>query len=142
MQHMIQVILNILWLVLGGIAMGLGWYVAGLIMVVSIIGIPWAKSCFVIGTFALWPFGKEVVSRQFVTGQADIGTGTLGLVGNVIWFVLCGLWLAIGHLVAALLSFITIIGIPFGFQHLKLATICLAPIGKTVVERPNPFLDK
>ncbi|WBF66308.1 YccF domain-containing protein [Desulfovibrio subterraneus] len=138
---MIRMIMNILWFLLGGLWMGIGWYLAGLIMLVSIIGIPWAKACFVIGTFAFWPFGKEVVRREYVTGRDDIGTGALGFIGNVVWFIFCGIWLAIGHLLAALLNFITIIGIPFGFQHIKLAAICLAPIGKTVVERPDTFLD-
>lgn len=138
---MIRFIMNILWLVLGGLWMGLGWYIAGLIMLLSIIGIPWAKACFVIGSFAFWPFGKEVVRRDSVTGRSDVGTGVLGLLGNVIWFLFGGLWLTIGHLLAALVNFVSIIGIPFGLQHLKLATICLAPIGKTVVERPGSFLD-
>lgn len=132
---MIRMLLNILWLVLGGLPMAIGWWLSGVVMIVTIIGIPWARSCFVIGTFALWPFGREVADRRDVTGREDIGTGPLGMLGNVIWFILAGIWLAIGHLVAALANFITIIGIPFGFQHLKLAVISLAPIGKTVVVR-------
>lgn len=139
---MIRLFLNILWFILGGFWMGISWYVVGLIMLVSIIGIPWAKACFVIGSFAFWPFGKEVMRRDYANGRGDIGTGALGLLGNIIWFIFGGIWLAIGHLLAALINFITIIGIPFGFQHLKLAAICLAPIGKTVVERPNTFLDE
>ncbi|WP_462327810.1 YccF domain-containing protein [Desulfobaculum sp.] len=132
---MIRMLLNILWLVLGGLPMAIGWWLSGVVMIVTIIGIPWARSCFVIGTFALWPFGREVADRRDVTGREDIGTGPLGMLGNVVWFILAGIWLAIGHLVAALANFITIIGIPFGFQHLKLAVISLAPIGKTVVVR-------
>jgi uncharacterized membrane protein YccF (DUF307 family) len=99
-------------------------------MFVTIIGIPWARSCFVIGNLSFWPFGKEVVNRELVTGREDLGTGGLGLVGNIIWFVLAGLWLAIGHVMCALANFITIIGIPFGFQHLKLAMLALAPCGQ------------
>ncbi len=133
--------MNILWLVLGGLWMGIGWYLAGLIMLVSIIGIPWAKACFVIGSFSFWPFGREVVHRETVTGRSDVGTGLFGLLGNVLWFVFGGLWLTVGHLIAALVNFVSIIGIPFGLQHLKLAAICLAPIGKTVVERRGSFLD-
>ena len=124
---------NIIWFLLGGVFMGLSWWLAGIIMFISIIGIPWSKACFVIGTFTLFPFGKKAVSREELTGKKDIGTGCLGLIGNVIWFVLCGLWLAIGHVISAILNFITIIGIPFGIQHLKLARISLAPIGKTIV---------
>jgi uncharacterized membrane protein YccF (DUF307 family) len=124
---------NIIWFLLGGVFMGFSWWLAGIIMFISIIGIPWGKACFVIGTFTFFPFGKKAVSREELTGKRDIGTGCLGLIGNVIWFVLCGLWLAIGHVISAILNFITIIGIPFGIQHLKLAQISLAPIGKTIV---------
>lgn len=126
---------NIFWFVLGGFLMGLGWWLAGLLAAITIVGLPWAKACFVIGQFAFFPFGKEAVSRKDLTQQEDIGTGALGLVGNVIWFVLAGWWLAIGHLVSALACFVTIIGIPFGIQHIKLALIALAPIGKTIVSR-------
>ncbi len=126
---------NIVWLILGGFLMGLGWWLAGLIAAITIVGLPWAKACFVIGQFAFLPFGKDAVSRKALTQQDDIGTGTLGLVGNVIWFVLAGWWLAIGHLCSALACFVTIIGIPFGIQHIKLALIALAPIGKTIVSK-------
>ena len=126
---------NLLWFVMGGVLMGLGWWLVGLLAFVSIVGIPWGKACFVIGQFAFWPFGKEAVSREDLSGREDIGTGALGLVGNVVWFVLAGVWLAIGHVLSAAACFITIIGIPFGIQHLKLAGIALAPIGKTVVDK-------
>ncbi len=126
---------NIVWLILGGFLMGLGWWLAGLIAAITIVGLPWAKACFVIGQFAFLPFGKDAVSRKALTQQDDIGTGTLGLVGNVVWFVLAGWWLAIGHLCSALACFVTIIGIPFGIQHIKLALIALAPIGKTIVSK-------
>jgi uncharacterized membrane protein YccF (DUF307 family) len=125
---------NVLWLILGGFFMGLGWWLAGFLCAITIVGIPWAKACFVIGQFAFWPFGKVAVDREKVRGKGDIGTGTLGLLGNVLWFIVAGIWLAIGHLLSALACFITIIGIPFGLQHLKLAGIALAPIGKTIVE--------
>lgn len=126
---------NIFWFILGGFLMGLGWWLAGLVAAITIVGLPWAKACFVIGHFAFLPFGKEAVSRKDVTQQDDIGTGALGAVGNVIWFVLAGWWLAIGHLVSALACFVTIIGIPFGIQHIKLALIAVAPIGKTIVSK-------
>lgn len=86
-----------------------------------------------IGTFTFFPFGKQAVNRKTMTGQSDIGTGTLGLIGNILWFVLIGVWLAIGHIASALACFVTIIGIPFGIQHLKLALISLAPIGQMIV---------
>ena len=88
-----------------------------------------------IGGVTLWPFGSSAVNRELITGNRDIGTGGLGCLGNVIWFVLAGWWLALGHLFAAFANFITIIGIPFGIQHLKFAMIALAPIGKTIVDK-------
>jgi uncharacterized membrane protein YccF (DUF307 family) len=126
---------NFLWFILGGIFMGLSWWLAGLLAYVSIIGIPWGKACFVIGQFSFWPFGKEVIGRQELKQKDDIGTGALGLVGNIIWFILAGLWLALGHVVSAMANFVIIIGIPFGIQHLKLAGLALAPIGKTIVTK-------
>lgn len=131
---MLRTLGNLLWLVLGGLVMGLGWWLAGLLCAITIVGLPWAKACFVIGQFAFWPFGKEAVNREQVNGQRDIGTGALGTLGNVLWFIFAGVWLAIGHLLSAVACFVTIIGIPFGLQHLKLAAMTLAPIGKTIVD--------
>jgi len=126
---------NFIWFVLGGVWMGLGWWIAGLLAYVSVVGIPWGKACFVIGKFTFFPFGKEAISREELTQKEDIGTGVLGSIGNVVWLILAGIWLAIGHVSSALLNFITIIGIPFGIQHLKLASISLSPIGKTIVSK-------
>jgi len=129
----ISALLNLLWVLLGGLVMALGWWLAGLLCALTIVGLPWARSCFVIGSFSLWPFGQEAVNRRELSGRGDLGTGPLGLLGNVLWFVVSGWWLAIGHLASALACFITIIGIPFGIQHIKLALIALAPVGMTVV---------
>ncbi|MDN5369833.1 MAG: hypothetical protein PWP74_1141 [Shewanella sp.] len=129
----LRLLFNIAWFVLGGLVMGLAWWLAGLLCFISIIGIPFGRACFVIGEMTFWPFGQEHVSREQLYGREDIGTGPLGFIGNVIWFVLFGIWLAIGHIAHALGCFITIIGIPFGIQHLKLALLSLTPIGKTVV---------
>lgn len=126
---------NLIWFVLGGFLMGLGWWLAGIVMFLSIVGIPWGRSCFVIGTFSFFPFGKEAISRRELTGRDDVGTGALGTIGNIVWFVLAGIWLAIGHVMSAVLNFMTIIGIPFGIQHLKLAGLALAPVGKTIVTK-------
>ncbi len=126
---------NFLWFILGGFLMGLTWWVVGLVAFITIVGIPWGKACFVIGQFTFFPFGKEAVSRKELHQKDDIGTGGLGLIGNIIWFVFAGFWLAMGHLLSALLNFVTIIGIPFAIQHLKLAGIALAPIGKTIVSK-------
>jgi uncharacterized membrane protein YccF (DUF307 family) len=124
---------NLLWFVFGGLLMGLGWCLAGIICAVTIVGLPWARSCFVIGQFAFLPFGKEAIGRAELSGTDDVGTGALGLLGNLLWFLFAGIWLAIGHLVSACACFVTIIGIPFGIQHIKLAGLALAPVGKTIV---------
>lgn len=115
--------------------MGLGWWLVGVLAFVTVVGIPWAKACFVMGQFTFFPFGREAISRKELTQQEDIGTGGFGTIGNIIWFIFAGVWLAIGHVLSAALCFITIIGIPFGIQHLKLAGIALAPIGKTIVSK-------
>ena len=124
---------NFIWFIFGGILMGLAWWLVGLVAFLSIVGIPWGKACFVIGQFTFFPFGQEAISRKELKHKDDIGTGGLGMLGNVVWFVFAGVWLAIGHLFSAVLCLITIIGLPFGIQHLKLAGIALAPIGKTIV---------
>ena len=126
-------ILNLIWFILGGWLMGLGWILAGVIMAITIVGLPWARSCFMIARYSFWPFGYDIVSRDEVNGRGDIGTGTLGTVGNVIWFVFAGWWLALAHLSLAVCLTFTIIGIPFAWAHVKLAMASLFPIGKTVV---------
>ena len=139
---MLRTIGNILWFVLGGVMMGLMWWFFGLLAFISIVGIPWGRACFVIGKFSFFPFGYEAVARDELTKQKDIGTGTLGLIGNVIWFIFAGVWLAIGHIMSAVACFVTIIGIPFALQHLKLAYISLAPIGKTIVPKEQAAMAK
>jgi len=131
----VRAILNFLWFVLGGVLMGLAWWLAGIAAFITIIGIPWGKACFVMGRFSFFPFGREAISRRELHQADDIGTGALGTIGNVIWFIFAGVWLALGHVACAIANFVTIIGIPFGIQHLKLAGIALAPIGKTVVTK-------
>lgn len=125
-------VLNIIWLVLGGAVAALGWFVAALLMVVTIIGIPFARAAFDNGVYTLWPFGARIVGRDRLFGP-EIGTGPIGFVGNIVWFLLAGWWLALGHLVAALGLAITIIGLPFAWAHLKLAGFALWPIGRTIV---------
>lgn len=126
---------NLLWLLAGGFIMGLGWWLAGVLMFCTIIGIPWGRACFVMGKFAFLPFGREAIPRDELTGRGDIGTSGLGTLGNIIWFVFAGIWLALGHVGSAVACAITIIGIPFAVQHLKLAGLALAPIGKTIVSK-------
>ena len=125
-------ILNIFWLVLGGAIAALGWFVAALIMAVTIIGLPWARAAIDNGVYTLWPFGAKPIARDRLYGE-DIGTGPLGFIGNLIWLVLAGWWLALGHVIAALALAITIIGLPFAWAHLKLAGFSLWPIGRTIV---------
>lgn len=128
-------VLNVLWLIFGGLVTGIGWLMAAVILVITIVGIPWAKAAATIGLFSFWPFGREAVARDDLTGEEDIGTGTLGFLGNVLWFIFAGVWLAIAHALFGLALCLTIIGIPFGIQHFKLAGIALAPIGKTIVDK-------
>lgn len=126
-------ILNFLWFIFAGFWSGLAWWFFALLAFVSIVGIPWGRACFNIGTFSFLPFGREAINRRELTNGVDIGTSVFGTVGNIVWFLLAGLWLAIAHVLAAVGCFLTIIGIPFGIQHLKFAGIALAPIGKTIV---------
>ena len=132
-MSVLSLLLNFAWIVCGGLWMALGWMVAAVIMVVTIIGIPWAKAAFNIAVYTLLPFGQKAVSRADYSGQADVGTGPLGVLGNIIWLILAGWWLALGHVIVAVLLAVTIIGIPFAWAHLKLAGIALWPIGKIIV---------
>lgn len=132
---MLSLIGNVIWFVLGGLVLGISWWICSAFAFLTIIGIPWGRACFVIGKFAFFPFGKEAVSRKLLNGQDDIGTGPLGLIGNIVWFVLFGIWLAIGHVLSAVACALTIIGIPLAIQHLKLAGIALFPIGKVIVPK-------
>ena len=129
----VSIFLNILWILLGGLWMAFGWVVAAIIMAITIIGLPWAKAAFNIALYTLMPFGQKAVRRDSLTGRPDIGTGPLGLIGNVIWFVLAGWWLALAHIVTAVVLAVTIIGIPFAWAHVKLAGLALWPIGKEIV---------
>jgi len=130
----LSILLNILWILFGGAYMALGWLIAAAVMAITIVGLPWARAAFNIAAYTLLPFGSRAVRRDLLTGEGDVGTGPLGLVGNVIWFVLAGWWLALGHLATAVALAITIIGLPFAWAHLKLAGIALWPIGKVIVQ--------
>ena len=130
---------NILWIIFGGLVSAISWCIAGIIMALTIVGLPWARACFTIANFTLFPFGRDAVNRARVTGYNDIGTGPAGTIGNILWFFLAGFWLALGHLFIGIGLCLTIIGIPFGIQHFKLALISLAPIGKTIVDRRSTY---
>jgi uncharacterized membrane protein YccF (DUF307 family) len=126
-------LLNLLWILTGGLWMAVGWIIAALVMAITIIGLPWTRAAFNIASYTLLPFGQKAVSRVEYTGRQDIGTGLLGFLGNILWLVLAGWWLALAHLVTAILLAVTIIGIPFAWAHLKLAGLALWPIGKMIV---------
>ncbi|MGW6935060.1 YccF domain-containing protein [Lentzea sp. NPDC054927] len=123
-----RLILNVIWLVLAGFWMAVGYAVAGLICCILIITIPWGIASFRIANYALWPFGREVVEKP--------GAGTGSLLGNVIWIIVAGLWLAIGHIVTGIALCITIIGIPLGIANFKLVKVSLVPLGKEIVDVP------
>jgi uncharacterized membrane protein YccF (DUF307 family) len=129
----VSLLMNLFWILLGGAWMAAGWLVASIIMAITIIGLPWARAAFNIAVYAFLPFGSKAVRRDELTGEQDIGTGPLGVIGNVIWLVFAGWWLALAHLITALILAVTIIGIPFAWAHLKLAAIALWPVGKAIV---------
>jgi uncharacterized membrane protein YccF (DUF307 family) len=128
----IRTIGNVLWLLLAGIWMAIGYVIAGVIQCITIIGIPFGIQSFKLAGYALWPFGRMVIART----DRD---AALSCLGNVIWLVLGGIWLALGHLFTGLLLCLTIIGIPFGIASFKLAGLALAPFGKTVVPTGTPL---
>ena len=134
---MINILLNILWLIFGGLCIAIGWFVAALLMVVTIVGIPFARAAFNLGLFLLWPFGRKVVERSDLTGEGDLGTGPAGVLGNVVWLVLAGWWLALLHLLMAFGLALTVIGIPFAWQHMKFSGFAFWPIGRAVVDRDD-----
>jgi uncharacterized membrane protein YccF (DUF307 family) len=121
----VRVILNVLWLVLSGFWMAIGWMVAALLMFLLIITIPFGIQALKIATFALWPFGRTLVKRP--------DAGAASALGNVVWLILAGWWLALGHLVAAVLLAITIIGLPLAAAHVKLVPVSLWPFGREIV---------
>ena len=128
-----RLLLNLLWVLLGGLWMAAAWVLAAIIMAITIIGLPWTRAAFNIALYAFLPFGHRAVSRARFMGRDDLGTGILGVLGNLIWLVLAGWWLALLHLAHAVLFAITIIGIPFAWAHLKLAKIALWPVGRMIV---------
>jgi uncharacterized membrane protein YccF (DUF307 family) len=130
----VALLLNVLWMFFGGLWMAVAWIVAAVIMAITIIGLPWARAAFNIASFTLLPFGRKAVSRAEYLGTHDVGSGPFGFLGNIVWLVLAGWWLALGHLITAILLAVTIIGIPFAWAHLKLAGIALWPIGKMIVD--------
>jgi uncharacterized membrane protein YccF (DUF307 family) len=121
----VRTVLNVLWLVLSGLWLALGYAVAGLVMCLLIITIPFGIASFRLAAYVLWPFGRTVVRRP--------DAGAPSVIGNVLWFVLIGLWMAIAHLILGVVLCVTIIGIPLGLGNFKLAAVAIAPLGKEIV---------
>ncbi|GGD74646.1 YccF domain-containing protein [Microbacterium murale] len=130
-----RTILNVIWLVLSGFWLFLGYMLAGIILCVLIVTIPWGIASFRIAGYALWPFGRQIIDKP----RGGVGA----FLGNVVWVVLAGWWLAIGHIVSGIALCITIIGIPMGIADFKMVPISLMPLGKDIVStRRGPFDSK
>ena len=126
-----KTILNIIWLLLSGLWLFLSYLLAGVLLCITVIGIPFGIAAFRIGRFALWPFGYTTVERR--------DAGAPSCVGNVLWLVLAGWWLALGHIVTGAMLCVTIIGIPFGIANFKLIPVSLFPLGREIVPTDRPF---
>jgi uncharacterized membrane protein YccF (DUF307 family) len=126
-----RTVLNVIWFVFCGLWMAICYSVVGLVCFVTIIGIPFGLACFRIANYCLWPFGRSIVARQ------DAGVGSC--IGNGVWIVLAGLWLAIGHLVTGVALCLTIIGIPLGLASFKIIPISFMPLGVEIVPSDAPY---
>jgi uncharacterized membrane protein YccF (DUF307 family) len=126
-----RLILNVIWLVFGGLWMAVGYLAAALLSFLLIITIPFGFASLRIASYALWPFGRTIVDRP--------GAGSGALIGNIIWVLLFGLWLAIGHLISAAAMALTIIGFPLALANLKLIPVSLMPLGKQIVPVSSPL---
>lgn len=125
-----KTLLNVIWLVLCGLWLAIGYVVAGVVMCILIITIPFGIASFRLAAFTLWPFGRVLVPKP--------GAGAGSFIGNVLWFLLAGLWMAIAHIVTGVLLCVTIIGIPLGLADFKLAAAAIAPLGKDIVPSDDP----
>ncbi|HZU92519.1 MAG TPA: YccF domain-containing protein [Microbacterium sp.] len=129
-----RTILNIIWLIFAGLGLWFGYVLAGILLCIPIVTIPWAIASFHIAGYAIWPFGREVVAKP----TAGVGSA----IGNVIWVVLAGWWLAIGHIVSGVALCITIIGIPMGIADFKMIPVSLMPLGKEIVSTRDGAFDR
>lgn len=120
-----KIILNLLWLILGGLATAIEYLISSVGLMITIIGIPFGLQTLKIGILALWPFGKQVT-------PSETSNSCLSLLMNIIWIFIGGIWICLTHLLFGVLLYITIIGIPFGTQHFKLAALALSPFGKKI----------
>jgi uncharacterized membrane protein YccF (DUF307 family) len=124
----VRLVLNILWLILGGFLIALGYAIAGLICFVLVVTIPFGIASFRMANYALWPFGRELVRRP--------DAGVASTIGNIIWVIVAGWWLALGHITAAVAQFVSIIGIPLGLANIKLVPVSLFPLGAEIRDLP------
>ncbi|MBP2412473.1 uncharacterized membrane protein YccF (DUF307 family) [Arthrobacter stackebrandtii] len=128
-----KTILNIIWLLFGGLWLALGYVLAGILCCILIITIPWGIASFRIAGYALWPFGRTVIEKPG-------GSGVASVLGNVIWILVAGIWIVIGHITTAIAMAITIIGIPLAIANLKMIPVSLMPLGKEIVSTNQPFV--
>lgn len=126
-----KTLLNIIWLLLSGLWLAIGYVIAGIVCCVLVVTIPWGIASFRIASYALWPFGRTTVVRR------DAGTGSL--LGNVVWIVVAGIWLALAHITTGIALCLTIIGIPLGIANFKLVPVSLTPLGREIVPTDAPF---
>jgi uncharacterized membrane protein YccF (DUF307 family) len=126
----VRTILNLLWLVLSGFWLAIAYVFAGVVMCALIVTIPFGISSFRLAAYVLWPFGRTVVRKP--------GAGAISTIGNVVWFILVGIWMALAHLMLGALLCLTIVGIPLGIGNFKLAAVAIAPIGKEIVPTSDP----
>lgn len=125
----VRTLLNVIWLILAGFWLFLGYMAVGVVLCILIITIPWGIASFRIGLYSLWPFGRTIVSKP----TAGVGS----FLGNVVWVILAGWWLALAHIVSGIALCITIVGIPLGIADFKLVPISLMPLGKDIVPTPG-----
>ena len=124
-------LLNVVWLVFGGFFLAVGYAFAGVLLAITIVGIPFAIASFRMANFALWPFGRRLVDAP--------SSGALAGIGNVLWLILAGWWLALGHIVTGAVMCLTIVGIPLGIANFKLIPVSLLPLGKRIVDADDPY---
>lgn len=125
-----RTLVNLLWFICGGFVAWLGWMVAGLVLAITVVGLPWSFAAFRIAPFAAWPFGRTLVDARAVGEDVITGTG----LANLLWILFAGLWLSLAHIIAGATLCLTIIGIPFGLAHFKIAQVSWAPLGKRIVD--------
>ena len=126
-----KALLNIIWLVFGGLWLALGYAAAGVLCCITIVAIPWGIASFRIASYALWPFGRTVVRKP--------GTQVMSTLGNIVWLLVAGIWLAIGHVTTGIALCVTIIGIPLGIANFKLVPVSLLPLGAEIVPTDRAF---